>query len=79
MRTPRDQGALDLAILSQSRGAQNCYLAMAAMRPDPPRQQLDTPLTRIPLPVRLCSGRVPGVSLQKANPAPPDQRRSPRA
>ena len=23
---------------------------MAAMRPDPPRQQLDTPLTRIPLP-----------------------------
>jgi len=33
----RDQGDLDAPILSQSRKAQNCYLAMAAMRP--PRQQ----------------------------------------
>src|SRR5262245_33797082 len=33
----RDQGALDAAILSQSRKAQHCYLAMAAMRPDPSR------------------------------------------
>ena len=32
MRTSRDQGALDPPILSQSRKAQNCYLAMAAMR-----------------------------------------------
>src|SRR5262249_13536573 len=32
----RDQGALDAPILSQSRTAQNCYLAGAAMRPDPP-------------------------------------------
>src|SRR5262249_43898793 len=38
-----------------------------------------SPLTRIPLPGHLCSGRVPGVSLQKASPAPPDHRRSPRA
>jgi hypothetical protein len=38
MRTSRDQGALDAPILSQSRKAQHCYLAMAAMRPDPPRQ-----------------------------------------
>src|SRR5262249_13063832 len=57
--TSRDQGALDLAILSQSRGAQNCYLAMAAMRPDdPPCQQLDTPLTRIP----FRAAYVPAVS-----------------
>src|SRR5262245_4489402 len=34
MRTSRDQGALDAPILSHSRNAQNCYLAMAAMRPD---------------------------------------------
>ena len=68
--TSRIKGAPDAPILSLSRKAQNCYLAMAAMRPDPPRQQLDTPLTRIPLPGRLCSGRVPGVSLQKANPRP---------
>jgi len=34
MRTSRDQGALDAPILSQSRKAQNCYLAMAdAPRP----------------------------------------------
>src|SRR5262245_4719606 len=33
MRTSRDQGALDAPILSHSRKAQNCYLAMAAMRP----------------------------------------------
>ena len=33
----RDQGDLDAPILSQSRKAQNCCLAMAAMRPDPPR------------------------------------------
>src|SRR5260221_10308364 len=35
--TSRDQGALDAPILFQSCTAQNCYLAMAAMRPDPPR------------------------------------------
>ena len=29
---------LDTPILSQSGEAQNCYLAMAAMRPDPPRK-----------------------------------------
>jgi len=34
MRTSRDQGALDAPILSHSRNAQHCYLAMAAMRPD---------------------------------------------
>ena len=34
IRKSRDQGALDAAILSQSRKAQNCYIAMAAMRPD---------------------------------------------
>src|SRR5262249_34524530 len=37
IRKSRDQGALDAPIPSQSRKAQNCYLAMAAMRPDPPR------------------------------------------
>jgi hypothetical protein len=35
----------------------------------------DTPLTRIRLSQRLCSGRGPGVSLPKAHPTPPDQRR----
>ena len=33
----RDQGALDAPMLFQSCKAQNCYLAMAAMRPDPAR------------------------------------------
>ena len=36
MRTSRDQGALDTSILYQSRKAQKCYLAMAAMRPATP-------------------------------------------
>ena len=33
----RDQGALDAPMLLQPCKTQNCYLAMAATRPDPPR------------------------------------------
>ena len=68
MRTSRDQGALDTSILYQSRKAQKCYLAMAAMRPTTPAVG-DPPLTRIRRPGRLCSGRVP-IPLPKANPGP---------
>src|SRR5215472_1168371 len=56
-------GCPNVAILSQSRRAQNCYLAMAAMRPDPPRRQvahaadfaLPHPIRSVPISISGCS------------------------
>ena|SRR5262249_6483084 len=67
MRTSRDQGALDASILCQSRKAQKCYLAMAAVLQHHASSR-DTPLTRIPLPKRLRSAVSPYLSQKLTRP-----------